>query len=112
MVGMEQIQRGATQYIDREVLPKMQGKDKWIVAGISTMLLSKLPAILNNLAENDMVKILDIFSEDGKVDVESVISAVRPAMRSTPAVIQIPMGGQIKLTEADIDMLYQYIIQS
>lgn len=112
MVSIDQVQRGVAQFVERELLPKMQGKDKWIVTGITTLGLSKLPSLLQTAQGNDVIKVLGIVGEDGYLDMESIIEAVRPAMRATPAIIQIPMGGTVKITEADVDMLYQYIIQS
>lgn len=111
MVTIDQIQRGAARFVDQEMLPKMQGKDKWLVTGIVTLLISKLPSIMESAENNEVIKLLGVV-EDGKVDLESLITAVRPAMRATPATIQIPMGGSITIKEADIDMLYQHIIQS
>ena len=112
MVSIDQVQRGAARFVEQEMLPKMQGKDKWIVTGIVTIFLSKLPSLLHTAQEKEIIKMLNLVSEDGRVDIESIIEALRPAMRATPATIDIPMGGTVKITEADVDMLYQYIIKS
>lgn len=108
MYSVDQIQRGAARYLETELLPKMDGKDKWIFTGIATIALNKLPQLVKQYSEKEAVKATGIMTADA-VDVETLISAVRPAARISPATFQIPMGGKITLTEADLDSLLNEI---
>lgn len=109
MATIAQIQRGVAQYIDTELLPKMEGKDKWIMSALGTLYLAKLPALVQTLAQKEAVKILGIVGADGSVDVDALIDSVRPAARQSSASFSIPFGGTIKLTEADLDTVRKYI---
>lgn len=109
MFSADKIQRGAARFVDVEILPNLEGKDKWIVSGIATLYLSRLPALIQQAKQSPAVKLAGVISEDGMVDIESILNGVRPAARQTPAVINIPMGGSLRFTEQDLDTLFNYI---
>lgn len=112
MVSVEKIQRGIARYIDAELLPKAEGKDKWILTGISSLYLAKLPNIIQQVKNNPAVKLTGVISDDGMIDLESLINSVRPAARQSPAIINIPFGGEIRFTEQDLNTIYNYISQA
>ena len=110
MVTIERIQRGLSRYIEEQVLPHMQGKDKWLVAGGATMYLQKLPAIVKAAANKEAVKALGVVADDGAVDVEFIINSIKPVARTTPAVFQMPLStSTITLREEDLDTILKYI---
>lgn len=112
MVSIEKIQRGAARYIDTEILPKVEGKDKWILTAASSLLIAKLPMLAQNLNKSAVVQAMGIISPDGLIDIDALVSSVKPAARQTPAKFKIPFGGEMTLTEADIDALQKYINQA
>ena len=112
MATLDKVQRGTAKYIDAEILPKLEGKDKWIVTSATTLLLAKLPNLLQSLNANPMVQAMGIIGSDGTIDVETLITSMKPAARQTPAKINIPFGGAVTLTEADLDTLRNYINQA
>ena len=113
MVSIEKIQRGAARYIDTELLPKVDGKDKWILSAAVTLALARLPALVQSLNAKEAVKALGLISVDGmSIDIDALVASVKPAARQAPAVFSIPFGGSIAFTEADIDVLHRYIMQA
>lgn len=112
MVSIDKIQRGLAKYLDAELFPKMQGKDRWIMTSAATLYLAKLPDIIKTFAENPAVKILGIISEDGNIDLDSLIASIRPAAKQAPLQITIPFGGTLSFSEADIDIITRYIAQA
>ena len=113
MVSIEKIQRGAARYIDTELLPKVDGRDKWILSAAATLSLAKLPAIIQTLNSKDAIKALGLISADGmSIDLDAIVASVKPAARQAPAVFSIPFGGSIAFTEADIESLYKIIMQT
>lgn len=112
MTPIDKIQRGATRFVDNELMPKLAGRDKWIVAGIVTLYIKRLPALIEKARSSEAVKLLDVIGEDNSVDLEAVYNSVKPAAAQTPAAINIPMGGMITITGSDIDSLYNYIMQA
>lgn len=112
MISLDKIQRGATRFVDTELMPKLSGRDKWIVAGVVTLYIKRLPALIEKAKSSEAVKLLDVIGEDNSIDLEAVYNSLKPAAAQTPAAINIPMGGTITITGADIDALYNYIIQA
>lgn len=112
MTSIEKIQRGATRFVDMELMPKLAGRDKWIVAGVVTLYIKRLPALIEKAKSSEALKLLDVIGEDNSIDLEAVYNSVKPAAAQTPAAINIPMSGTITITGADIDALYNYIIQA
>ena len=94
MVPVAQVQKAIAAFLDKEVCPKLVGRDKWVVSGIATMYLPKITALAD---------------ANGNIDIYNLIEGVRPAARQSPAEFNIPFGGKIKLTEADLDKLKEYI---
>lgn len=113
MVTVDKIQRGAARYVDMEMLPHLEGKDKWIITGAVTLYLAKLPALVQGIKDNEMVKVLGIISADGSsVDIDALINSIRPAAQQSPASFRIPFGGTLQFTIEDIEKLKTYIMQA
>jgi len=113
MVSIDKIQRGAARYLDAEIMPKAEGKDKWIISAAGTLYLARLPALIQALKSKEAIALLGIISEDGmSVDLDAIMSSIKPAARQAPATIKIPFGGAISFTEGDIDILKNYIMQA
>lgn len=112
MISIDQIQRGASRFVDTELMPKLAGRDKWIVAGVVTLYIKRLPALIEKAKSSEAVKLLDVIGEDNSIDLEAVYNSLKPAAAQTPVTVNIPMGGMITITGTDIDLLYSCIMQS
>ena len=112
MTSIDKIQRGASRFVDMELMPKLEGYDKLIVAGVVTLYIKRLPALIEKAKSRVAVKLLDVIGEDNSVDLEAVYNSVKPAAAQTRVTINIPFGGTITITGSDIDTLYNYIMQA
>ena len=109
MVTVDRIQSGISRYLDEQLIPSLSGKSKWIVTGVATLAVQRLPAMISEWSKKPAVKILGVVDENGNVDINSIIESIRPAARSCPAVIDIPFVGSMTITEQDLDMILRYI---
>lgn len=112
MTSIDQIQRGASRFVDTELMPKLAGRDKWIVAGVVTLYIKRLPALVEQVKNKEAVRMLGVIGEDNSVDLEAVYNSIKPAAAQTPVQVNIPMGGTITITGTDIDILYNCIMQA
>jgi hypothetical protein len=55
---------------------------------------------------------LGIIDKDGNVDIETIYAELQNQASKTPAIIPIPMIGEIRLTSEDVDSLYRYIMNA
>lgn len=110
MVNVERLQNGIRAFVDNEMLPKMTGAQRWMTAVAVGVYVEKLPQVLAQLAEASAVKPLGLITPEG-VDVETAYKYLKPAAQSGGASFAVPLLGTVTFTEADVDRLYQYIMQ-
>lgn len=112
MVTVDRIQRGVSRYLDEQLMPHLQGKDRWIMTGLSGLYIAKIPEIVQSYAAKPAIGVLGVIGTDGTIDIEKIINSIRPAAKHCPAEIPIPLtGGSITVTEQDLDLILRYILQ-
>ena len=72
----------------------------------------KSDSLLNDLTKNPLVKSLGIIDKDGNVDIETIYAELQKQASKTPAIIPIPMIGEIRLTSEDVESLYRHILNA
>lgn len=110
MVTMNQFKSGVQKYLESEVMPALGGWQKWLFGAGAAMLLNRADTVIKSLESMPIVKAMDIIHGD-KIDIDAVYKSVREQAKSTPAVIEIPAVGSLKMGVADIDKLYQMIME-
>ncbi len=111
MVSIDRVQRGVSRYLDTELVGKMDGLNKWLFAAAASAYIGSAPTLLDKLRSNKLLAPLNLVNEAGEVDVEKIYAHLKPAAAKCPAPITLPVG-TITLTEADVDAIYNYIMQS
>lgn len=110
MVTMEKLRNGIHLYLEREIIPSLGGWQKWVFGAGAALLVNRVEDILHKFENTPIIKAMGII-QDNKVDIDAVYEAVREQAKNTPAVIEIPGVGTIRLSAADIDKLYQTIME-
>lgn len=110
MVSIEQVKQGFARYVDAEFTNKMTGINRWLVGGIAGIAILRAENIYNHLKDMPFIKMLDVVDENGMIDIDIIYNAFLDQARRGEAVIDMPMVGQTKFNEHDIEMLYRYII--
>lgn len=110
MVNIEQVKQGFARYIDAEFTNKMTGINRWLVGGIAGIAILRAENIYNHLKDMPFIKMLDVVDENGMIDIDIIYNAFLDQARRGEAVIDMPMVGQTKFNEHDIEMLYRYIV--
>ncbi len=111
MVTMDKVKRGTAMYLETELVPSLGGWQKWLVGAGAAILVNRMDSVVVNLANMPVVKMMDIIHGD-KIDIETVYEAVREQAKTTPAVVDIPGLGTLKLSVADVDKLYKMIMEA
>ena len=111
MVSIDRVQRGVSRYLDTELVGKMDGLNKWLFAAAASAYIGSAPTLLDKLRSNKLLAPLNLVNEAGEVDIEKIYAHLKPAAAKCPAPITLPVG-TITLTEADVDAIYNYIMQS
>lgn len=110
MVTRERLRDGMINYIDNEVMTSLPTAGKWIVGTAVTIIQSKYDEVIDGLMKNQMVKTLELVDENGMIDQNILLSALKlNADKYGEAVISIPLLGSMRFKPGDVEKLRQYI---
>ena len=107
-VTIDQAMRGAMRYADNEVIPHLPG-GKGIGSGIMLALIMEgsREKVLA-MREHPAVKLMQIMDEQGNIDLDRLYNAARPKFENKLSV-SVPLIGELKFDQNDVDKLYKYI---
>lgn len=110
MATIQQVQRGFTAFVDREVAGAFDGWQKAVVAGGAVLLAANFPKVVAGYATNPLVGAMGILDADtGEINIDAMYNAFVPKMGTDKIPIVIPKIGTIKLGKDEIDTLMRYI---
>lgn len=103
LVTIEQIQIGATNFIEREIASKAVGFQKFATYFMLPKINNAISEYVNRIKENPMAK--DFFAENGRINLDELYNMSKQAIQKSG---QFTVYGVI-LGESDIDKIYEYI---
>lgn len=112
MVSMDQFKRGVARYLDEEFTNKISGWQKWVFGAGAAMYLENLTGSVDKLRQHEMVKPLNVIDSYGNVDAEKLHKYFLKQAQKGPVTFHIPMIGPVTISEADVDKLYNCIMQA
>lgn len=114
MVSISKIETGLAKFIDSELIDKLElnGWKRLVTASVSSIFIKKLSNILSKLQKNSFVEMLELFDENGNVDLDLIYSEIKENMPESGIKIEIPgISICVTLKNNDIDTLYKYMIE-
>lgn len=111
MVSIDKVKRGVQTYLERELVPSMQGWQKWVFGAGAALILKRIDAVAQNIENNPLVKMMDVIHGD-QIDLDAVYVAFREQAANSSAEILLPGMGVIRMGVADIDNLYRIILEA
>ena len=110
MFKYDKVIKGITNYIDNEILTKIQGWQRWVVGAGAGMLMSNALEVFNNLKTNEVIKLLNVIDESNNtINVTRLYEEIKKQAQKSAVDVNIPMIGTITLNETDVEKLYSYI---
>lgn len=109
MYHLNQVISGIQNYVESEILQKINGWQKWIVATGISLMLDKSTNIFNSLKSNELVKMLELIDDDDRIDVDSIYKELKKQAEKGAITIDLPMLGAVTFTSTDVDRLYSLI---
>lgn len=108
---IEKVQAGLAKFIDRDVVPSLNGWDRVLVGAGGGLLAARLPELMRQYAGHPIVSALGVFDADsGEVDVDALYQAALPYVGNEPLPIKIPLVGiTIKISQRELENLLAYI---
>lgn len=110
MVTLAQVQNGLVKYLDTEIMPQINGWQKWVFGAAMSVSLSKIATIFNALKENAFIKMLDVVDENDNIDIDTIYQEFRKQAQKGSITFDVPLIGMpLTLNTTDVDKLYQMI---
>lgn len=110
MYTVNQITKGVGAYLDTELMPMIDEGWKRVMVGAGlSIAISKYANMIPLLAENKYVQQLELFDENGNVDLDTLYTAVQGQMPKDGFTIDIPVVGTTRFKSDDVEKLYSII---
>lgn len=109
MVKAQSVAAGLTSFIDKEVLPKVGGWQRWALGAAAGLAARRADAVLEAVKSHPAARALGIVDGDGNIDDDAVFEELARQAEQSPAVIAIPMLGDLTLTARDLESLRRHI---
>lgn len=109
MYHLNQVITGVQRYTETEIIQKIDGWQKWIVATGISLALDKSVNIFNELKSNEFVKMLELIDDEDKIDVDTIYRELKKQADKGPITINLPILGIATFTSTDVDRLYSSI---
>lgn len=110
MATINQIQKGFTTFIDRDVSGAFEGWQKAAVVGCAILLAANMPRLVQMYGQHPMIGALGVYNETaGTVDIDALYKAFVPNLGSEKIPLSIPKIGTIRIGKEEIDLLVKYI---
>lgn len=108
MATIQQVQKGFTAFVDREVAVAFDGWQKAVVAGGAGLLAANFPKLVNTYSEHPLVGAMGILEGD-EINIDALYNAFVPKLNGSKIPLTVPKIGTIKLGKEEIDALMRYI---
>lgn len=111
MVDFEKVMRGVEHFLDNEILSKM-GWQRWVLGTAIELYLKNSKEIYQHLSNEDLIKMLGVIDGD-MIDIDAIHREMMKQAQKGSVTIDLPIGmGKVTLTERDVDLLYQHIMNA
>jgi len=107
MISMNQLKNGISNYLASDVSAKIPDEGKRFMFDVATELMV---SSLENYLDHPLIGALAVIEGDN-VDIDTIYRAAKKRANN-PITVRVPLIGNLKFTAADIDRMYQTIMQS
>lgn len=110
MYHYKQVIEGLVCFVDKELVTKMTGLNKWLFGTGAGIVGNKAEKVFHSLKDIGLLHTLEIIDEDN-VNVHCIYEELLKQAAHGPIHIDIPMLGTITLDKSDVEKMYRYIIE-
>lgn len=110
MIHYTRVLKGTMNYVDAEIVSKMQGSIKaWGVEIVTGLLADRGEAVFLAAREHPLVKLMDVVDGEN-IDVDRLYAKAMQAAQRGSATVNIMFIGPVTFKTADVESLYRHIM--
>ena len=111
MTSLARVQNGIVKYIDREIICKLCGWQKWTFGALSAIWIANISNTFSALKQNKIVATLGVVDERDMIDIDKLYEQFRRQAEHGAITVDVPIIGAMTLDQRDVDKIYQYIME-
>ena len=100
---------GLAEFIDTEILSKIDDWRKWVFGAGVGLYLSQGKDMVEQLKGNSLVKKMNLIDKNNKINVEVLYREMKVQAAKSAIMINIPTIGPLVINESDLDKIYGII---
>lgn len=105
VISADKAQTAIMQYLENEIARKATGLQKFASYFIIGSMSGKVDKIISKLQDNEVIKMLGLFDENGNIKLDEVYAAAKQAMNKSGTVT---IYG-VTFNSEDVETLYNYM---
>ncbi len=100
---------GLAEFIDTEILSKIDDWRKWVFGAGVGFYLSQGKEMIEQLKDNSLVKKMNLIDKNNKINVDLLYKEMKVQAAKSAIVFNIPTIGPLVINEKDLDTIYGII---
>lgn len=103
------VMNGLAEFVDTEILSKIDDWRKWVFGAGVGIYLSQGKEMIEQLKENNLVKKMNLIDENNKINVDVLYKELKVQAAKSAIMFDIPTIGPLVIDKNDLDKIYSII---
>lgn len=103
------VMNGLAEFVDTEILSKIDDWRKWVFGAGVGIYLSQGKEMIEQLKENNLVKKMNLIDENNKINVDVLYKELKVQAAKSAIMFDIPTIGPLVIDKNDLDTIYNII---
>lgn len=103
------VMNGLAEFVDTEILSKIDDWRKWVFGAGVGLYLSQGKEMIEQLKENNLVKKMNLIDKNNKINIDLLYKEMKVQAAKSAIVFNIPTIGPLVINESDLDKIYNII---
>lgn len=103
------VMNGLAEFIDTEILSKIDDWRKWVFGAGVGLYLSQGEDMVKQLRENNLVRKMNLIDKNNKINVDLLYKEMKVQAAKSAIMFNIPTIGPLVINEKDLDTIYGII---
>ena len=111
MVHINKVMNAFAKYVDNDLVPKLEGWQKWVFGAGAGLLMSGLPSKIDELRKQPIISYMGVIDDRGMVDVERLFNELMKQARKSSITVDLSkiMLPPLTVDHTDVEKIYRYI---